>query len=269
MTISQDIQTRLDEIRPIYDAIQQMRAEWQALQGVEQANAEYASLVAEEDKILETLEQRKQGLEAEKRKLTLLRETVQERLRPRPSPAPRQFPIRPPQSHSLALHTNREVGLAARSQLKKMVNRWAYSWQLKPAIQSQINRIADDLDRPLGEALVLLDWSVYEDRKRTRENEAAHLARLIEWDQALVEYRDQLAGEIDTLKTRFRRVLSIWELWRARESAEGQRRWDIHITEARQAKQTEIARLKADITRLETELADLKARVASREGNHV
>jgi hypothetical protein len=268
MTILQDIQARLNEGRPIYDAIQQMHAEWLELQSVDQANTEYARLMNEEDKALEFLTQRKQSLEADKRKLTLPYETIQERPVPRPVSGHDRSPSHLPKFRSLAPRPNREAILATRSQLKKMVNRWAYSWRLEPAVQSQINCIADDPNRPLGEALILLDWSVYENRALTHENETSHLARLIEWGQALLEYRDQLAAEIDTLKTRFRRVLPIWELWRKRETVEGRQAWEGHIAEARRIKQGEIARLKDRIADLETELVGLRARTNNGGSRH-
>jgi len=267
MTIARDIQARIAEIKPVYDAIQQMRAEWNALQTVEQANAEYLSLTAKEDKELDDLTRKIQGLEAEKRKLTVARENISERFAPVPNPVlPPPIPRKPsirPVAH-LAVLPDREATLAVRRRLKKMVNRWVNSWQLGSDVQGQINRIADDLNRPLGEAVALLDWSVFEDRTRTRESEAAHLDRLNEWGQALVDYRDHLTGEINTLKTRFRDVLPIWKLWYAR--LEALQRWETAIAETRAAKQRESQRLQNEASRLEDELADLRAHAITREG---
>ncbi|MCP4589480.1 MAG: hypothetical protein GY842_01920 [bacterium] len=155
-----------------------------------------------------------------------------------------------------------------RRQLKKLVNRWAGPWGLEASVLGRINRIADDADRPLGEALVLLDWSVFEDGTRARESEEAHLKRLVEWGEALTEFRDHLAGEIDILETRFRHWLSIWERWRSRrQSPEHERQWDTFIAETRRTKRDEMDRAQGEIARLKSEVAELQRRLRGEEGS--
>ncbi len=155
-----------------------------------------------------------------------------------------------------------------RRQLKKLANRWAEPWGLEASVLGRINRIADDADRPLGEALVLLDWSVFEDRTQARESEEAHLRRLVEWGEALAEFRDHLAGEIDILETRFRHWLSIWERWRSRLwSPEQESQWETFIAETRLTKRDEIGRAQSEITQLTREVGELQQRVREREGS--
>ena len=96
-----------------------------------------------------------------------------------------------------------------------MINRYAHCWGLSVTTLSQINSLVDEPNRPLGEAVALLSWNVFEDS--TYENDQDHLARLNTWGSALTEYRDQLQGKIDIQETRFGRWLGIWSLWRERE----------------------------------------------------
>jgi hypothetical protein len=151
--------------------------------------------------------------------------------------------------------SGREASLAERRRLKKMVNRWAFRWNLDATRLGQINRIADDAERPLGEALALLRWEQYQ-TPIPGESGATHLDRLILWREALVEYRDQLAGEVDTLETRYRRWLGIHEQWKARGTEEGQAAWDLFMSRTRQAMLEEIKRLDAEIKDLEAQLAN-------------
>jgi len=257
MSTSQQVQMQLKNIRLAYDAVQQLRARWEALQTVEQARAEYEVLVAEEERRLADLQKHKSELEIQKRRLTT-RTREQEFIDP-PSIPKRRGPIK--QSISIPANSPVPTQVAARLQLKKLVNRWAYAWGMTASVQGQINRIADDLERPLGEALALLDWSVFADATRLRETPEAHLARLTEWEEALIVYRDRLAGEIDTQEIRFRRWLPIWECWRIRESStEGKARWDTFIAETHRAKQAELERVQQHIDQLKAEVNRLLLR---------
>src|SRR5262249_35246372 len=148
------------------------------------ASAAYDQLIADDERALFGLRQQCDTLEAERRRLLAATRAQAQRMVPRPeassyrSPEARQQ-WRPPSPLAAPRAPNHEAILAVRRQFKRIVNRWAYTWQLEPAVQGQINQIADDPDRPLGEALVLLDWErVYMERLHVGESEADHLARL-------------------------------------------------------------------------------------------
>jgi hypothetical protein len=229
---------------------------------VDQARAEYEALAAKETAELAEKERKKQELDAEWRRRTLVVETLGRDLvspgsfRPGQAgrrPGGRQEVSRRPDV-SPSASSGRETILATRRGLKKLVNRWAFTWNLKDDVLGQINRIADDTDRPLGEALVLLDWSLFEGRVYPHESDQAHLDRLTHWSEALAEYRDQLAGDIDTLETRYRRWLGIWEQFKARTSPDGQARWEAFIAETRQATQRRIDQLNQEIADREAQL---------------
>jgi hypothetical protein len=264
MSKDKEIQAQLDAIRPVYDDIQQMRARWEDLQTIKTARDDYESLIVTESSERDDLKTRRDELDAKWRRLALLMETTEVlavgEFKPwktmfssRGPMLPRPVPPHPP--------PNQEAVLAARRRFKKFANRWAYSLHLSTAVLKNINCIADDVDRPLGEALALLDWSVFQVHTR-RESNKDHIGRLTEWGETLIEYHDWLVGEIDTLETRFRRSMDIWKRWRERnQGSEGQARWETFIAETRRALQAEITDLKSEITDLETRLHNVGGRL--------
>lgn len=267
MTIVDDIQALLDELHRVYNEIQQKRVQWENLQTVDLARAEYESLVAKEKGKLADLQKRKKALEAEKRVLVLAPELDRDDFEFRLGSGSVRMKHQPSRWHSSQMRSaeppkveaNHLAKLVERHQLKKLVNRFRYSWQLDPAVLGQINRIADDIDRPLGEALVLLDWSVFADRSRTQESPEMHLARLSQWRGALVEYLSWLERDIGSLEMRFRGWLHVWELWRARDqSVQSLELWMTFITESCHAKQDEIVKLEREIVHLIEEITQLK-----------
>src|SRR5581483_4380275 len=148
------------------------------------AFAEYESLTelpAEEEGKLEELRRRKQSLEEVRCKLQRIPDQ-DNFIIPQPIRPARQTPLRHPapeqKSEQQSDTVNKLDKVAERDQLIKFVNRWKYSWRLDSTVLGKINRIASDSDRPLGEALILLDWSVFADRTRTQESLEMHLLRL-------------------------------------------------------------------------------------------
>lgn len=261
MTVAPSLQAQLEKIRPVYDEIHQLRQRWEVLQTVDMARIEYQNIIASEDNKVKTLNKQKDILLEEKRRLTSAKEEFDEdfilpdgwQLQPRNTPRFQPTLASQPQP-------NREAAIAARNRLKKLANRCAKIWGLDTAILGQVNCIADDTDRPIGEALILLDWNVFADPTLTKASDETHLARLIEWGEALLDYRQHLAGEIDTLETRFRGWLGIWEAWRSRHlSPENQQRWQTLIAETKRAKLDEIARLTIEIDQLKQDIAELTA----------
>ncbi len=264
MTLEADIAVRIQELRPIHEEVRKLHEEWLSLKTLDEAQADIAYATLEEDQMLEQLRGRKAELESEKNRLSLIRDVIMpggpallDRVIPPYTPPrwrPHGFIPTPRQEPS------REAELTLRRAVQKMVNRWAYTWRLKPGTASQINSIANDPARPLGEALALLDWEIFEDRTRTRETETEHMARLVAWGQTLVEYRDYLAIQNESKKIQYGAVLADWELWKRRQTETGAQEWETEMAERRRAKRAEIERLRSDIGGLEREVAILRAR---------
>jgi hypothetical protein len=256
----------LAEIRPVYDEIGRLRVHWEELQTVERATAEYSKLLAGELRALAELQRRKQQLDAYRDQFRLLDDADDDDLPfPTAGPPVAQHPARRglvlrerPTGHERARPD--QAGLAQRRRLKQLVNRWAPSWGMDRDVLAEINRITEDSDRLLGEAIALLDWRVFEDPGLTRGAQDAHLSRLGVWAERLAEYRDQLVTEIDDLELRYQAMRPMWRIWRARAaSEEGRRRWERLIDEARRSQQTEIRRLDADVAALDLEIQGLEA----------
>lgn len=261
MTSAEEIVSKLTYLRPVYENVQVMRAELESLGTVEQAEAAYRTATAVDDAQIDALRQTKRRLEGERFRLAW-RQTEPWDSGPLHAPEPPPSPkLTGPRPSTFTHPPNLQALRAERIQLKKLINRWAPAWRLAPAIQSQINRIADDVDRPVGEALALLEWRVFEDRALMRENEATHLARLVHWSNCIDEYYDWLDRELEVMRARFRPMLPIWDLWCAgHQGPTENERWERFLAETRQAKREEIAHLQAEIKTLETELAELRAR---------
>jgi hypothetical protein len=261
MTTAEQIEVCLTESRPVYQEIHEMLKEWKSLQEAEQARAEYNRQTSMFDKELTDLEERKSELEADKRRLQLEEEggaksrrppILPQRLKPfLPLPAAEDQRLRPPT-------VNQQMVQEARRRLKKLVGRWGRVWRLSSDVQGCINSIADDPHRPLGEALILLDWVTFKNRISISEDETEHLERLHGWNAALIEYREYLQGETDMLRTKYRQVLPLLDLWLGRKNEEGQRRWEQRIAETRAVKQEDINRLKADVIKLTAEIEEIK-----------
>ncbi|GAA6617734.1 hypothetical protein [Scytonema sp. NUACC26] len=251
----------LDEIHPIYVKIQSLTHELESYLTIEQARDEYNKSIAEEDSQLATLAAQKSKLEAEVRILNTSRlkhKPIQPLKLDKSDQSKLQQPViitpKPKDKSS-----QKKPGTEARDKLKKLVNRF-YRFKLDASVLGQINRIADDVDRPLGEALALLDWSIFENYARTSAGDPSKLDMLKEWAKELQEYCSYLSGEVDLQKFRYRDYLGIWELWRNREkSPEHLQEWQTFIAETKQAKQDAIAKLKQEILELEVKIAQIKA----------
>ena len=249
MTPQDQIGARLADFFTVYEEIHRLLAELSTLQEAELAQAEYIRQTSKLDDEIRTLTEKQKQLEAPKQKMQIADAdvrpfrsfarppaTVRDRFPPKETPRPTLEIQQPLQS--------------ARTDLKKIVGRWGRYWKLTIETQGRINRIADDPARPLGEALALLEWTTYKNRIGSTEDDEAHLSRIVTWGAALVEYRERLLGEIDMLKTKYRLVLPILEIWLKRTSDGGQESWDQQISETNNAKEKEVERLKLEIARL-------------------
>jgi hypothetical protein len=268
MTPIDDVQDLLDELLAIYNKVQQKHAYWENLQIIKLARIEYEMLTAQVRGKLKDLRSRKHDLELEKSKPIpdpeLERDDFELPIDAGSMPMERRFlQWQSTQTKSVEFQgvvLNRQARLVERDQLKKQVNRWKYSWQLDSVVLGKINRIADDADRPLGEALMLLDWNVvFADRSRTQESLGMYLLRLTKWRASLVEYLGWLGRDIDDLEMSLRGWSQVGELWQARNvNAEGQELWMAFITEKIRAKQDEIAKLESEIDQYTKDIAQLR-----------
>jgi hypothetical protein len=272
MTTTEQLDVCLTESLQVYEEIREMLKEWETLQGAEQARAEYERQTSMFDKELTELEQQKSTLEANKRRLQMEEEGGTRPFRPPIMPT-RLRPVLPPpvapQQRTQPRNTNQNAIQEARRQLKKLVGRWGRAWRLSYDVRGSINSIADDLHRPLGEALIMLDWDAFKNRTGSSESETEHLERLKGWSAALVEYREHLRGETDMLRTKYRRVLPLLDLWLGRQTEEGQKRWEQRVAETCAVKQEEINRLKGDISKLTQEIDEIKSRFRRPSGQPI
>lgn len=251
MSLQEEINNRLDEYSAVYQEIASRLTELRVLQQADRAQAEYTQNTNRLDEEIRRLNAQKKELEIPRERDRLSgagarRFQIQPKVPPTlglPDPASTRNVARP------RIKSDRSTQ-EARTELKMLVGRWGKAWKLTVDLQGQINRIADDLDRPLGEALALLEWTTFANRIGTSETEEAHLERLINWGTALVDYRERLRGEIDMLKTRYRFVMPILEAWSTRDTESGRKSWEQQISATNIAKEKEIERLRLEIAQL-------------------
>jgi hypothetical protein len=233
----------LSDARAVYDDLLVMRDRASALRTVEEANATYRSLLAAEDREVEALQRECDAIALDHRLGPSARESAaplvwpaptvvrQPEVAPLASPEPPRF--RPPSSD--------------RRSIKRLVSRYQFHWQLDQSVVAQINTIVDNSERPLGEALSLLDWRVFE-QAAPGESPADHERRITAWGGALDEYREWLTDEISSTETRYKSVLGIWERWTAAQSGtSGAQQWDEFIEASRAARRKKIQGLRAEI----------------------
>jgi hypothetical protein len=243
---------RLSGLRLDYDAVHALRGRREELSTVEQARAAYESVVADETRVLDALRRRKESLEREwGRRIRAPAEPGPEPWlvpwQPTgvPSPSPRPAPLpRPPRP---------DAGQRLRRRLTLLINQHRYVWPLTPAVLGQVNQIAEDNDRPLGEALALLPWEAF--AGQAGESEEAYLERLAEWGKALAAYRHRLEADVEVQQARLGGWLGIWQLWRAQEGPEGQQRWEAFLAGKRRSLEEEAEGLRGEIAGLEARLA--------------
>ena len=259
MSADETVKTWLQEIYPVYTEIQALKQRLESLETVELARTEYNQLLAEEETKLKYLEEQKSNLEVEHRILT----TPKTISKPN-SKIPFKNKILEkilPITTSIKLDetNNKKLTLEARKKFKRFLSRY-YQYKIEPKVLGQINCIADDVDSPFGEALALLDWSIFEDYARRNAGNTSGLEQLNQLGKELQEYRQQLSGKLDMIELRERDWLGIWQKWRSRQqSPENLQVWERFIAETRRVKQTEADKLKGDILHLEEKIAQIKA----------
>ena len=253
--ISTDVAAAIAATRAIYQDVDALNKRWLDLKTADDARLAYKAALAAEDKELESLERDKAALETERRRRRLIGKT-DERRPPPPPPALARANRAPASARTEAPAADRPAPppTADRRRLKKTLNRFQFTWEINPAVVAQINSIADNAERPIGEALALLDPHVFE-FSIPGESDIDRVARLGEWKGALEGYADHLRAEIQKLENQYASVLGIWDLWRkARVDAAGQENWNQFIAKTRAERQTRIAVVSDAVQGLREEL---------------
>ena len=247
-TLEEDLARSLAEARPVYDDLARLKARAASLRTVEDARIAYDALLERETREIVAAGRDRDALIAEQRRRRV-RSTNADMVAPPPPrlerrPAASARPDETPAERPARRQT------ADRRTLKKLVSRWQGAWFLDADLVAQVNSIANDADRPLGEALALLEWRLYES-PIPGELAEAHAARVREWRDVLAAYADHLRANIATTETRYRNILAIWERWlNAQASDDGRAEWERFIAATRAQKASELAALTAEVAAL-------------------
>jgi hypothetical protein len=242
-TAAADLSLHLATARAVFDELIALKARLADVRTAEDARLAYEAALDGETRALAALRRERDALALEQRKR---RPTPRPETAPPPPPANRR-PTGAPQPETALPERPVRPQTADRRRLKKLVSRWQFVWSLDAKVIAQVNSIADDAERPLGEALALLDWRWYETPLPT-ESTDEHAGRLSEWSGVLASYADHVRSEIDTVETRYRSVLAIWDRWRnARASDAGLADWNLFIDKSRRQKERDIAATRQEI----------------------
>jgi hypothetical protein len=249
-----DVGTPLGKLRLAYDSVRELLARRDELRTVEQAQAAFESLLSAESAALAALVRRRAALRSQLLRPTIDTTSHEELIPPPPMPVGGSrsggrvlFNPPPPAAKPPA---------EAKQRFRRLVNRWSSVWGLDDGLLARINAIVDNAEHLTGEALALLPWTVFARPTSPREGAATYLARLRDWGDALGEYREGLASEVQRLEVRYRGLLGIWELWRLRESGpEGEARWQAFVGEKRRAVAAEAEAVRGTIAELERQLS--------------
>jgi hypothetical protein len=256
--IEEELQHLLQIVHPLYEEIHQQRAHLLDLETVPLARDMYKQALKLEEEQLSLLQKRKQALEEERSILQRSREAVRSRQtilstrRHRPNFSTWNT------SPLISVREVQNQTTIDRVQIQKLINRWKFFWKIDPTIIGQFNRIVVNVERPIGEALILLNWSLYQEGIYAGEGPVSHLERLKQWHQALMEYHVWLDAEFHTQQERFQGLLPVWEIWRQRDLPDGNERWQLLIEHTRQAKQAEIVRFTQEINETSQEIIRIK-----------
>ena len=238
----------LAETRALYERLADLKSRLAELRTVEDARIAYEAATAEEARALAAVNRDRDALRLEQRRRRLTSVKPAPATLP-PSGAAPAAPMPHPPSNPV-LEPPRRAQTSDRRKLKKLVSRWQVPWAIDAALLAQLNGIADDASRPLGEALALLEWRVFE-TPITGESPHDHEARIREWHQVLHAYADHLQAEIEKVEMRYRNLLAIWARWRdARTSDQGRAEWQRFLDSTREQKRSEIALVEREVAAL-------------------
>ncbi|MDA0165329.1 hypothetical protein OM076_33985 [Solirubrobacter ginsenosidimutans] len=236
------------DVRRVHAAVRALRDRLDELDTVEIAVAEYDAALADIEYRRVALQERRQEL-----RTRLSAERLPRAGAGGPRPRGRRGRDGIGKPAPVARQNRRPTGDAAirRRRTKTLINRFAHAWEIDDERLAEINRLADDRSRPLGEMLALLDWDAIDRPLPGGESESAHTRRVSEWREALEEAQGRLSSDVRSRERQFHKVLALWERWRARDG------WQEFLTDARTAKHDEVDELNREIASLEQRLREV------------
>lgn len=271
-SLALEIDTRLAEIFPLYSRIEQLQAELSGVQQAEVAQRAWELFLLEPRRALERLRREYEELRREHNQL-------EEQMNPVSIPVidrPDMSIVSSPVQFARAETSIGQVPFAStvdvvprldRRAFGNLVRRFAGRWMLKKTgAVSLINRIIQDDESLLGEALVLLDWSVYRERLLTEQDDIAHLERLNTWEEELSAYHSHLEGLLAMERTRSKDVLPIWHQWLERDTPAGKAAWEQFLADSYQAVLDDQAQVRLEIMELCRSIVQLQVELAVRRG---
>ena len=233
----------MDALRDEYGEIERLRARIAELGTVPAAIRARDVALDADDRALKSARARRDALLTE----------IRRRSNPQPEASPIAVSVlrrgtqpAPAGEHRPPPPLSRRRDDATRDRLRRLVNRWRYSWALSDATVAEFNGVIVAPERPLGEALMVLPLSAMETALATAGSD-----QLAEWTAALKSYRRDVEAEVAALETRFMPVLPLWEVWNERDRT----RWEELLAQLRAEAVSQTRRLQAEIVKLEERLA--------------
>ncbi|MGB8509871.1 MAG: hypothetical protein WCD76_15930 [Pyrinomonadaceae bacterium] len=257
-----ELRELLETARPLYDEARRLYEELQTLQTVEQAHAEFKNLLGGEERRLAGLRQQLDALESEKQSLARRLEDTggEDEWEDDAGVTVAGRGAHGGAEHTPAAAANPIRVMQARRRFQMLVNRFGYFLGVSDAARAQINQITEDPQRPLGEALVLLDWDAFAGRigPSNMESDDKYRERLMEWGEALKEYISKAEGDVRAVHVRYGQfVMRLWEAWRAADAGDPAR-WEQLIEGTRHAYAHQATKYEEHIVALEVEVAGLR-----------
>ena len=260
------VQAKLDGLKPVYDDIRVQQGELAALLEAGDAARErklaLAGVQKQVDDAIERLPTWRKTQRAE----------ISRRARQTAPPLPaavvnrpvvvgkRQAPkrpVKPPEGEALLPQLSVQED---RVELKRVIGRFVrYRLdQVNPDLLPEFNRLLNNPDCPVGQALVMLDWgTAYAQPLHDRETADEWCRRLDRWGAALEDYRNGLTGDVEALRLEYNDMLPLLDRWRKR--ATDPQPWEGFIADLRAALQAQLAQLDRDADEVQRRLADLSA----------
>lgn len=223
MSIADEIHEQIANIRPIYELCRAQASQYEKYQSLE--------IVKRDCDFVRRQTEEKYEIAARRARVVSLQQRWHD-LRPHPSRPTETFEISPdefgvspsitsipvldahliePPRHRVLNH---QIINQARSSLRRLMSGGLeWEWRLTIELQSHINRVINEKERLLGEALIMFEWSYYENRVGRHETDVEYLERLRQWGESLFEYNEQLERELRNLRNYYRDYLKYLDDW--------------------------------------------------------
>jgi peptidoglycan hydrolase CwlO-like protein len=266
MTDTQDTNGLIAELTALYDSVKTLRQQWEDLQALSQVQAAVDGVLGQVTRHKEFLQREVNNLSIEKGRL------LQPKLM-----GPQETLIDGGKQNG---QSDENDWLTDRTQTKGPTEirpdpereaRKKLDWIRRFAQrlgsednQHRINQILSDYSQPRGAALFLItNWDAFTSPLPNEKVDTSRfIDRLRDSRDALLEYQERLKADIDAVWTRYGGLRGIWELWLTRR--EQPELWTEVIAKMQVEAQSEVTRLQSEKSRLEKELADLRAQSEER-----